>query len=86
MAMLDYNGCGISILLHQVINKDFYILHTVPLDLNLTLVRIYVLASANTFPSSSEKILVSKGSMLSSKGNMLSYMILLAIELDMRTQ
>ena len=51
--------------------------------------REYILASINTFSSSSQSMLTSmgsmlasKGSMLSSKGIMLSCMILLAIEID----
>ena len=43
-------------------------------------VREYILASANTFSPSSQPMLASMGSMLLSKGNMLSCMILLAIE------
>ena len=45
-----------------------------------------VLANANTFSPSSQPMLASKGSMLLSKGNMLSCMILLAIKVDARMQ
>ena len=48
--------------------------------------REYVLASTNTFSPSSQPMLASKGSVLSSKSNMLSCMILLAIEVDARVQ
>ena len=55
--------------------------------------REYVLASINTFSPSSQPMLaskgstlVSKGSTLVSKGNMLSCMIILAIEIDTRVQ
>ena len=44
--------------------------------------REYILVSINTFSPSSQPILASKGSVLASKGNMLSCMILLAIEID----
>ena len=53
---------------------------TVPFDLKFTL------ASTNTFSLSSQPMLASKDSMLSSKNNMLPCMILLAIEVDARVQ
>ena len=46
----------------------------------------YILASINTFSPSSQPMLASKGSMLTSKSNMLSCMILLAIEVDTRVK
>ena len=46
----------------------------------------YILTSINTFSPSSQPMLASKGSILSSKGNMLSCTILLAIEIDIRVQ
>ena len=48
--------------------------------------RKYILASINTFSPSSQPMLASKGSMLSSKDIMLSCMILLAIEIDAHVQ
>ena len=48
--------------------------------------REYILASVNTFSPSSQPMLASKGSTLASKGNMLSCMILLAIEVYARVQ
>ena len=45
--------------------------------------REYILASINTF---SQPMLANKGSILASKGNMLSCMILLTIEIDTRVQ
>ena len=46
----------------------------------------YILASANTFSPSSQPMFASKGCMLSSKDNMLSCMILLAIKVDAHVQ
>ena len=42
----------------------------------------YILAIISTFSPNSQPMLASKGSMLLNKGNMLSCMILLAIEID----
>ena len=48
--------------------------------------REHILASANTFLPISQPMLASKDSVLSSKGNMLSCIILLTIEVDARIQ
>ena len=48
--------------------------------------REYIPARANTYSLSSQQMLTSKGSMLSSRGNMLLCMILLATEVDAYVQ
>ena len=46
----------------------------------------YILANTNTFSLSKQLMVTSKGSMFASKSSMLSCMILLAIEVDVRMQ